>query len=190
MWIVKCQLNRTGWRYIASWYKKMVVRVVAGRWFCTTPGDYMYVDWVFSSYLTAWVFPGIIFGGFPPTSKTKTSFLVFSLLGSWFSTVIKFTFVVVPGFKMWINLGGMVGLCVKHSPLTKVTRLDSRSGPYMWVEFSAVPQGFSRPSGFPPSGKIKHFWSWLCSVMWLAAKGALACLLLEHSVAMSFPIQL
>jgi hypothetical protein len=27
-------------------------------------------------------------------------------------------------------------------------------------------------------------------VMWLAAKGALACLLLEHSVAMSFPIQL
>ena len=29
------------------------------------------VDWVFSPYLTAWVFPGIILWGFPPTSKTE-----------------------------------------------------------------------------------------------------------------------
>ena len=30
-----------------------------------------YVDWVFSPYLTAWVFPGIILWGFPPPSKTE-----------------------------------------------------------------------------------------------------------------------
>ena len=68
--------------------------------------------------------------------------------------------------------------------------------------FSAVPRGFSIPYGFPSSGKkIKHFRSLAVlrghiGLMWLAAKGALACLLLEdivaaeHVVAASFAIQL
>ena len=34
-----------------------------------------YVDWVFSFYLTVGVFPGIIFLGVPPTSKTRISSL-------------------------------------------------------------------------------------------------------------------
>ena len=95
--------------------------------------------------------------------------------------------------------GGMVGLCVKRSPLTNVTLVRTRLRPYVsrvvrW--FSAVPRGFfSGPSGFPPSGKIRHFRSQAVlrghnGLMWLAAKGALACLLLEHVVATSFAIQL
>ena len=61
--------------------------------------------------------------------------------------------------------------------------------------FSAVPRGLSRPSGFPPSGKIKHFRSLAVlrghnGLMCLAAKRALVCLLLEHVVAASFVIQL
>ena len=35
-----------------------------------------------SPYLIVWVFPATILWGFLPTSKTETSFLVFSLLGS------------------------------------------------------------------------------------------------------------
>ena len=53
-------------------------------------GHYMYVDWFF------WVPYGlcgysrvIILWGFPPTSKTETSFLVFSLLGSWWVQLLK-----------------------------------------------------------------------------------------------------
>ena len=62
--------------------------------------------------------------------------------------------------------------------------------------FSAVPRGFSIPYGFPPLGKkIKHFRSLAVlrghnGLMWLAAKGALACQLLEHVVATTFAIQL
>ena len=59
--------------------------------------------------------------------------------------------------------------------------------------FSAVPRGFSRPSGFPPLGKITFDLGcapWSYGLMWLAAKRALACLLLEHIVAASFAIQL
>ena len=61
--------------------------------------------------------------------------------------------------------------------------------------FSAVPRGFSRLSGFPPSGKNQTL-SILAvlrghnGLMWLAAECALACLLLEHVVAASFAIQL
>ena len=61
--------------------------------------------------------------------------------------------------------------------------------------FSAVPRGFSRPSGFPPSVKNNHFRSLAVlhghnELVWLAAKSALACLLLEHVVAVSFAMQL
>ena len=38
-----------------------------------TISECVYVDWVFSPYWTAWVFPGIILWGFPPTSKTEIS---------------------------------------------------------------------------------------------------------------------
>ena len=61
--------------------------------------------------------------------------------------------------------------------------------------FSAVPRGFSRLSGFPPSGKNQTL-SILAvlrghnGLKWLAAECALACLLLEHVVAASFAIQL
>ncbi len=55
---------------------------------------------------------------------------------------------------------------------------------------SPMPQGF-----FLPPEKSNTFDLWLCSVviygmMRLAAKGALACLLLDHAVAVSFTIQL
>ena len=46
--------------------------------------------------------------------------------------------------------GGTVGLCVKRSPLPKVTP----------VRFPIGPQGFSRLSGFPPSGKSQTLVSW------------------------------
>ena len=57
-----------------------------------------------------------------------------------------------------------------------------------WVVrwFSAVTQGFSRLSGFPPLGKLqRHFRSMAVlrghnGLMLLAAKGALACLLLDY----------
>ncbi len=35
--------------------------------------------WIGFSVLIAWVFPGIILWGFPPTSKTETSLIVFSM---------------------------------------------------------------------------------------------------------------
>ena len=59
-----------------------------------------YVDWVFSPYLTALVFPGIFLWGFPPTSKTATSFIVFSPFGFLTSTCrwIKFAFLTAVGF--------------------------------------------------------------------------------------------
>ena len=70
----------------------------------------------------------------------------------------------------------------------------------MWVELCVgsllCHEGFSPgPPVFPPSGKIRHFRSQAVlrghnGLMWLAAKGALACLLLEHVVAASFAIQL
>ena len=49
--------------------------------------------------------------------------------------------------------------------------------------FSTEPNGFTRPSSFPPSGKkqIRSISAVLHGhngLMWLAAKGALACLLL------------
>ena len=79
----------------------------------------------------------------------------------------------------------MVGLCVKRSPLTNVTLVRTRLRPYVsrvvrW--FSAVPRGFFFRSQAVLRGHN--------GLMWLAAKGALACLLLEHVVAASFAIQL
>ena len=47
----------------------------------------------------------------------------------------------------------------------------------------AVPQGFSRPSGFPVLRGHN-------GLMWLAAKGGLTCLLLKQVVDASFAIQL
>ena len=81
-------------------------------------------------------------------------------------------------------------MCVKCSPLTKATLVDTWPGPVVrW--FSAVPQGFSRPSVFPPSGEKSNtsisgcaLWSY-----WVDVAG-LACLLLKHVVATSFAIQL
>ena len=52
--------------------------------------------------VSAWVFPGVILWGFPPTSKTETSFIVFSI-GFLAITVIKFTFVRVKGLTTRIN---------------------------------------------------------------------------------------
>ena len=56
-------------------------------------------------------------------------------------------------------------------------------------------EGFPDHLVFRPREKIKHFRSLAVlrghnGLMWLAAIGALACLLLEHVVAASFPIQL
>ena len=71
-------------------------------------------------------------------------------------------------------------------------------GAIMLVELCvgiAVPRGFSRLSGFPPSGKNQTLLILAVlrghnGLMWLAAECALACLLLEHIVAASFAIQL
>ena len=52
-----------------------------------------------SLHRTAWVFPWLVLWGFPPTSQTETSFLMFSPLDSWLvDTVIKFAFLRVLGF--------------------------------------------------------------------------------------------
>ena len=63
------------------------------------------------------------------------------------------------------HMGGTVGLCVKCSPLTKVTLVRFLVGAIceMTLSIMAVLGGHKR-------------------LMWLAAKGALACLLLEHVV--------
>ena len=68
-------------------------------------------------------------------------------------------------------MGGMVGLSVKRSPLTKVTLVRFLVGAICELSCAlvlccailAVLRGHKR-------------------LMWLAAKGALACLLLEHVV--------
>ena len=61
--------------------------------------------------------------------------------------------------------------------------------------FSAVRKGFPDYLVFLPRGKNSTLSISGCvpvhnGLMWLAAKGALACLLLEHFVAASFAIQL
>ena len=61
-----------------------------------------YVEWVFSPYLTAWVFPWIIIQGFPGTCKIEKSFPCLLSIG-FFGTVIKFALLRVLGFTARIN---------------------------------------------------------------------------------------
>ena len=94
--------------------------------------------------------------------------------------------------------GGRVGLCVKRSPLAKVTpvRFPARAicelscalvlccatRVFQTIRFSSLRKNQTLSILAVPRGHN--------GLMWLAAKGALACLLLEHSVAVSFAIQL
>ena len=76
----------------------------------------------------------------------------------------------------------MVAQCVKCSPITKVTLVRYLARAICELSCALV-------------WKIKHFRSLAVprghnGLIWLAAKGPLACLLLEHVVARSFAIQL
>ena len=95
-------------------------------------------------------------------------------------------------------MGGMVGLCVKRSPLTKVTPVRFPVGAICELSCALVLCCATRvfqTIRFSSLGKNQTL-SILAvlrghnGLMWLAAKGALACLLLEHVVAASFAIQL
>ena len=62
----------------------------------------------------------------------------------------------------WVSQGILfIFVCYENNDwLLRKALASSQPGPYVtqvvrW--FSAVPQGFSRLSGFPPSGKIQHF---------------------------------
>ena len=94
---------------------------------------------------------------------------------------------------------GMVGVCVKRSPLTKVTPvrfpaqghicelscalvLCCATRVFQTIRFSSL--------GKNQTLSILAVLRGHNGLMWLAARGALACLLLEHVVAASFAIQL
>ena len=92
----------------------------------------------------------------------------------------------------------MVGLFVKRLPLTKVTLVRFPARAICELSCALVLCCATRviqTIRFSSLKTSKDFRSLavLCGhngLMWLAAKGALACLLLEHVVAASFAIQL
>ena len=84
---------------------------------------------------------------------------------------------------------GIVGLCVKRSPLTKVTLVRFPARAICELSCALVLCCAMRVFETIRFSILAV----LCGqngLMWLAAKGALSCLLLEHVVAASFASQL
>ena len=92
----------------------------------------------------------------------------------------------------------MLGLCVKRSPLTKVTPVRSPARAICELSCALVLCCATRVfqtirfSSLRKNRTLSILAVLRChnGLMWLAAECALACLLLEHVVAASFAIQL
>ena len=93
----------------------------------------------------------------------------------------------------WVRFAPCVGLCVKRSPLTEVTPVQFPARAICELSCALVFCCATRVFQTIRKNQTLSILAVLRGhngLMWLAAKVALACLLLEHVVAESFAMQL